>query len=72
MFTLLFQRELKANSECIISMQGQTTIITDPEKKEQKTFAFDQSYWSHSGYIENKNGVFLPENTRSVYADQVN
>ena len=52
-------------------MQGQTTIITDPERKDQKTFAFDHSYWSHSGYKENVEGVFLPENKESNYADQV-
>ena len=45
-------RENSAESECIISMKGKTTVITDPrpgyEQGKTKSFNFDHSYWSHT------------------------
>lgn len=35
-------------STCIIKMEKNITTITNPETKEEKTFAFDFSYWSHN------------------------
>ena len=32
-------------------MQGNTTIITDPETKIEKKFTYDYSFWSHDGYV---------------------
>ena len=43
-------REVARESECIIEMSGQTTVITNPkaQRKEDgvKSFNFDHSYWS--------------------------
>ena len=43
-------REVARESECIIEMSGQTTVITNPKAREGteavKSFNFDHSYWS--------------------------
>ena len=47
-------REVARDSECIIEMSGQTTVITNPKappgqqgsKEAVKSFNFDHSYWS--------------------------
>ena len=47
-------REVARESECIIEMSGQTTVITNPKappgqqgsKEAVKSFNFDHSYWS--------------------------
>ena len=68
----LFQREKNANSECVISMTGQTTAIVNPRNADdKKMFAFDHSYWSHDGFKIKDNGVSVPESSYSKYADQV-
>ncbi|XP_075898420.1 kinesin-like protein KIF1B isoform X4 [Nelusetta ayraudi] len=43
-------RETGKESKCIIQMQGNTTIISNPKapKEPAKTFSFDYSYWSHT------------------------
>ncbi|XP_052270651.1 kinesin-like protein unc-104 isoform X2 [Dreissena polymorpha] len=48
-------REINANSRCIISMNGNETIIENPKpcgpkdsKEQYKNFSFDYSYWSHT------------------------
>ncbi|XP_034551180.1 kinesin-like protein KIF1B isoform X1 [Notolabrus celidotus] len=43
-------RETSKDSKCIIQMQGNTTIISNPKapKEPAKTFSFDYSYWSHT------------------------
>ncbi|XP_033735609.1 kinesin-like protein KIF28P isoform X3 [Pecten maximus] len=62
------QREKNAGSACIISMKGNSTTITDPNSGQEKTFSFDHSYWSHDGFIEDKDGVNKSESDH--YADQ--
>ncbi|CAH8438420.1 unnamed protein product [Schistosoma intercalatum] len=43
------RREILMNSECVISMSGQSTSIRKPNSKEpSKVFEFDYSYWSHT------------------------
>ncbi|CAH8435760.1 unnamed protein product [Schistosoma turkestanicum] len=43
------RREILMNSECVISMSGQSTSIKKPNSKEpSKVFEFDYSYWSHT------------------------
>uniref|UniRef100_A0A3Q0KR75 Kinesin-like protein unc-104 n=1 Tax=Schistosoma mansoni TaxID=6183 RepID=A0A3Q0KR75_SCHMA len=43
------RREVLMNSECVISMSGQSTSIRKPNSKEpSKVFEFDYSYWSHT------------------------
>ncbi|XP_056102267.1 kinesin-like protein KIF1A isoform X21 [Rhinichthys klamathensis goyatoka] len=42
-------REIGKDSKCIIQMSGNTTTIINPKApKENKSFNFDYSYWSHT------------------------
>ncbi|XP_064876796.1 kinesin-like protein KIF1B isoform X5 [Oncorhynchus nerka] len=43
-------RETSKDSKCIIQMQGNSTIISNPKnpKDPAKSFSFDHSYWSHT------------------------
>uniref|UniRef100_A0A668A090 plus-end-directed kinesin ATPase n=1 Tax=Myripristis murdjan TaxID=586833 RepID=A0A668A090_9TELE len=42
-------REIGKESKCIIQMSGNTTTIINPKQpKENKSFNFDYSYWSHT------------------------
>ncbi len=55
----------------IIEMDGNTTLISDPNQpnSEPKKFSFDYSYWSHDGFKETDEGYFEPDSAN--YADQV-
>nr|XP_015207004.1 PREDICTED: kinesin-like protein KIF28P [Lepisosteus oculatus] len=65
------KREKDAGSKCIISMNSNTTTIYDPRNPQNKrTFTFDYAYWSHNGFKKNKDGLFVPEEPNSRYADQ--
>ena len=55
-------------------MNGPTTIITNPEDKDQKKFAFDFSYWSHDGSKDDGTGYYGPDPKHpngKKFADQV-
>ncbi|GCC30385.1 hypothetical protein chiPu_0008836 [Chiloscyllium punctatum] len=66
------QREKAMRSKCIISMAGNNCTILDPKDLQNKrTFTFDYCYWSTDGYIENDQGVFLPNGPHSRYISQV-
>lgn len=68
----LIQRERDAGSRCIISMTSNNISIQDPRNlQNSRTFTFDYTYWSHSGFSRNKDGLFVPEETGGRYADQV-
>ncbi|XP_059198097.1 kinesin-like protein KIF1A isoform X13 [Centropristis striata] len=42
-------REIGKDSKCIIQMSGNTTTIINPKQaKDNKSFNFDYSYWSHT------------------------
>ncbi|XP_037830168.1 kinesin-like protein KIF1A isoform X9 [Kryptolebias marmoratus] len=42
-------RETEKDSKCIIQMSGNTTTIINPKQaKDNKSFNFDYSYWSHT------------------------
>ncbi|XP_026160694.1 kinesin-like protein KIF1A [Mastacembelus armatus] len=42
-------REIEKESKCIIQMSGNTTTIINPKQaKDNKSFNFDYSYWSHT------------------------
>uniref|UniRef100_A0A8C3FYE1 plus-end-directed kinesin ATPase n=1 Tax=Cyclopterus lumpus TaxID=8103 RepID=A0A8C3FYE1_CYCLU len=42
-------REIGKDSKCIIQMTGNTTTIVNPKQaKDNKSFNFDYSYWSHT------------------------
>lgn len=65
------QREKDMDAVCCVSMNGNSTTITDlegDERSEPKTFTFDYSYWSHDGY-EDVDGYTKPL-PGSNYADQ--
>ncbi|KAL4623865.1 kinesin-like protein KIF28P [Arapaima gigas] len=66
------KREKDARSHCIISMGSNTTTIVDPRSQQVRTFTFDYAYWSHSGFICDKHGLFVPEEPGGRYADQQN
>ncbi|XP_038646163.1 kinesin-like protein KIF28P [Scyliorhinus canicula] len=65
------QREKAMRSKCIISMVGNNCAIVDPKDlSNKKTFTFDYCYWSADGYIENDQGVYLPDGPHSRYMNQ--
>lgn len=39
------QREKDANSRLIVDMMGNQTVLTNPKNDEEKSFAYDYSYW---------------------------
>ena len=55
------------DSQCIIDMAGNTTIIKD-DLNQEKTFAFDYSFWSHDGFRARDDGYTEPVDDK--YADQ--
>ena len=62
-------REKEKDSELIIQMRDNTTIIRNPITNLTKTFTFDYSYWSHDGFIENPETGYLSDNC-GRYCDQ--
>ncbi|CAF0775133.1 unnamed protein product [Brachionus calyciflorus] len=62
------QREKDAKSKLIVSMAGNQTIISHPQTKEEKKYAYDYSYWSHDSFKTESNGYFSADNPK--YADQ--
>eukprot|EP00930_Biecheleria_cincta_P084034 TRINITY_DN73531_c0_g1_i1.p1 TRINITY_DN73531_c0_g1~~TRINITY_DN73531_c0_g1_i1.p1 ORF type:complete len:828 (+),score=192.69 TRINITY_DN73531_c0_g1_i1:80-2485(+) len=62
-------REQGLNAQCCIEMNGPTTTITNPETKEAKPFAFDESFWSHDGFEDDGAGYMRPL-PGTKYADQ--
>ncbi|KTF81443.1 hypothetical protein cypCar_00024724, partial [Cyprinus carpio] len=65
------KRERDAGSRCIISVTNNNIIIQDPRNPQNsRTFTFDYTYWSHSGFSRNKDGLFVSEETGGRYADQ--
>jgi len=72
------KREKELGCTLIVDMQGNSTILANPEDPtDKKTFAFDYSYWSHDGYIfddSTKTDIPAPGNTKfkgqnEVYSD---
>ncbi|XP_067150668.1 kinesin-like protein KIF28 [Apteryx mantelli] len=64
------QREKDAGSKCVISMNSNSTSIYDPRNPgHMKTFTFDLAYWSHSGFLKDKNGMLVSAGSNS-YAGQ--
>ncbi|XDV42884.1 hypothetical protein PO909_011472 [Leuciscus waleckii] len=65
------KRERDAGSRCVISMSSNNISIQDPRNPQNsRTFTFDYTYWSHSGFSRNKDGLFVPEEAGGRYADQ--
>ncbi|CAM5134380.1 unnamed protein product [Natator depressus] len=65
------QREKDACSRCVISMNSSSTSIYDPKNPGHiKTFTFDLAYWSHSGFLKDKDGMLVSSGSNSRYAGQ--
>ncbi|KAG5265440.1 hypothetical protein AALO_G00242500 [Alosa alosa] len=65
------QREREAGSRCVVSMAANTITIQDPRNPHvRRTFTFDYAYWSHSGFVRNRDGLFAAEEPGGRYADQ--
>ncbi|KAJ8393049.1 hypothetical protein AAFF_G00069530 [Aldrovandia affinis] len=65
------KRERDAGSRCIVTMSSTSTTIQDPRNQQaRRTFTFDYAYWSHSGFARDKDGLYVPEEPGSRYADQ--
>lgn len=66
------QREKDAGSRCIVSMVSSSITIQDPrDGQSRRSFSFDYAYWSHSGFVQDGRGLYLPEEPGGRYADQV-
>uniref|UniRef100_A0A674IVG9 Kinesin-like protein n=1 Tax=Terrapene triunguis TaxID=2587831 RepID=A0A674IVG9_9SAUR len=64
-------REKDAGSRCVISMNSSSTSIYDPKNPgHMKTFTFDLAYWSHSGFLKDKDGMLISAGSNSRYAGQ--
>ncbi|PFH37453.1 putative Chromosome-associated kinesin KLP1 [Besnoitia besnoiti] len=62
-------REKTMNARLCIDMNGKSTTITNlDDEKQSRTFAFDYSYWSHDGFVNDENGYSKPVSAK--YADQ--
>uniref|UniRef100_A0A3B4CGN5 Kinesin-like protein 6 n=1 Tax=Pygocentrus nattereri TaxID=42514 RepID=A0A3B4CGN5_PYGNA len=61
-----------AGSRCIVSMSNNIITIQDPRNQQnRRTFTFDHAFWSHSGFVRNSHGLFVPGEDGGRYADQV-
>ena len=61
------QREKDLKSKLCVKMQDNTTVVKDSTGN-KRSFTFDYSFWSHSGYKEQDDGLLVPVNEK--YADQ--
>ncbi|KAG2387641.1 hypothetical protein C9374_001235 [Naegleria lovaniensis] len=43
------EKRIKGGTQCIVSMQGNSTTVKDPDTSfgQERTFSYDYSYWSH-------------------------
>ncbi|XP_066514183.1 kinesin-like protein KIF28P [Hoplias malabaricus] len=65
------KREKDAGSRCIVTMSNNSITIQDPRNQQnRRTFTFDLAFWSHSGFIRDTQGLFIPEEPGGRYADQ--
>ncbi|XP_037397609.1 kinesin-like protein KIF28P [Pygocentrus nattereri] len=53
-------------------MSNNIITIQDPRNQQnRRTFTFDHAFWSHSGFVRNSHGLFVPGEDGGRYADQV-
>ncbi|XP_026148858.1 kinesin-like protein KIF28P [Mastacembelus armatus] len=65
------KRERDAGSCCVVSMVSSSITIQDPRDSQNcRSFCFDYAYWSHSGFMRDHSGLYVPEELGSRYADQ--
>ena len=55
------KREKGRSAKLIVEMNGNTTIITNPNDGDSKNFTFDYSYWSFDGFKEESGGYNGPD-----------
>nr|XP_040578221.1 kinesin-like protein KIF28P isoform X1 [Lepeophtheirus salmonis]XP_040578231.1 kinesin-like protein KIF28P isoform X1 [Lepeophtheirus salmonis]XP_040578235.1 kinesin-like protein KIF28P isoform X1 [Lepeophtheirus salmonis] len=56
------KREISRKSKCIVSMNGPSTTILNPEDaNDKRTFTFDHSYWSFDGFKTDQDEYCLPD-----------
>ena len=69
-FLVSFRENERAAKVCI-KMEGNTTIIWDvnDEEKTRRKFAFDYSYWSHSGFHADSTGLLIPDDDKYACFD---
>ncbi|XP_029932583.1 kinesin-like protein KIF28P [Myripristis murdjan] len=52
-------------------MASSSITIQDPRNAHnRRSFCFDYTYWSHSGFVQDRSGLYLPEEPGGRYADQ--
>ncbi|CEF61084.1 Kinesin-like protein KIF1B [Strongyloides ratti] len=66
-------RELKRNAQCIIEMPNlkETIIRNYKDKKEEKKFQFDYSYWSFDNFFIDKDGVNIGESPKYINQERI-
>ncbi|XP_047677467.1 kinesin-like protein KIF28P [Tachysurus fulvidraco] len=64
------KRERDAGSRCIITMTSNSVSIEEPRSQHRRTFSFHFTFWSHSGFMKNSEGLFVSEEDGGRYADQ--
>jgi len=60
------QREIDLNCDVCVDMQGNTTILKNPEdpNAEPRKFTFDYSFWSHDGFETKEDGYMVPASSK--------
>jgi len=65
--------EREKGSVCCVKMSGPTTALFNPNDADpsinQRTFTFDNSFWSHDGMKLDANDISVPDGPNSQYAD---
>ncbi len=64
------RREVDLKSKLVIQMEGNRTVITNPENGKANDFTFDFSYWSHDRFVDDEHGVLRKDSPDSRYASQ--
>ncbi|XP_047187362.1 kinesin-like protein KIF28P isoform X2 [Scophthalmus maximus] len=65
------KRERDAGGHCVVSMASSSITIQDPrDPQNRRLFCFDYAYWSHSGFSQDRRGLYVPEEAGGRYADQ--
>lgn len=72
--------EREKGSKCCVAMvrttkkfsnfylqNGPTTTLINLSTGDERPFTFDYSFWSHDGFLEDANGIYIP--TSPKYAD---
>lgn len=63
-------REKERAATLIVEMVDGQTKLTDPASGKVREFAFDQSYWSHDGFVTDPDTAYMSPLPGSAYADQ--